>query len=160
MLNLLRAIARLITRTTKPTVDTPVSPTQAAGLVPLGRITLTGKAHFAQDTNPQPRYVKPQVKAKSNRVLKGTQGQSQVQKQVPAQQEVQPQFPVSGLPQVTPAKPSSQQKRKRSPAKSTTAGESRKQEQSQPASQARGKQSQTPASKTRRHAKQAAKSKH
>ena len=158
MLNtLITAIARLL-GVKAPSMEVSVQLTQTAGLAHQEPTTQRGNKRSAQPTKPRP--VKPAVKAKSARVLKATQAQSQAQEQAPVQQQQERQSGVRGRKQATPVSKSAKQKPKRKPsaAQSTTAAVSRKPKQKpvQPAAKASGatgSQPRTRASKTRQHAK-------
>ena len=159
---LITAIARIITRTTQPTVGIPVPPTQPVGHASQEPTQPRGNKRSAQTTKPRP--VKPAVKAKSVRVLRATTAQSQAPEQVPAQQQQELQSGARGRKQATPASQpvSKSRTRKRSVAQQTTPAASRKpaSKPAQTTSGKRGRPRKTPAQRIRQHVRHQAKLKH
>jgi hypothetical protein len=81
MLNLLRAIARVLGFQTQPS-ETPVQPIQTVGPVRLGRTTPAGNQPSVQDTNPLPQLspVRPRSQKKPKPAQQTTQASKDTSK--------------------------------------------------------------------------------
>ena len=85
MLNIMRAIAQLIQRIIKPTVDTPAQPTQPAGLASQGPTTPRGNKRSAPTTKRRSKPAAPKAKRKPKAAPSTKAASSPKPKQKPAQ---------------------------------------------------------------------------